>query len=140
LGFRYKINAFGLDIKKLVEKVFLWYYEFEYPNKYFDSEDINKVMLENINNNSCNELEWCDLFNYKKFYYLLLDREKTLLDKPKFPNIVDLSPGSSNHFHVDDVLLLLLMMYGLEGKNQGVLCRVESFLMAKVLEMWKKSI
>ena len=41
-------------------------------------------------------------FNYDKFYYMLNSFEKSLLDKPKFPNMVDLYQGSRNHFHVDD--------------------------------------
>ena len=33
---------------------------------------------------------------------MLSDKEKSLIDKPKFPNIIDLYSGSRNHFHVDD--------------------------------------
>lgn len=99
--FKYKSNGFGLDIKKLVEKVLLWY-EFRYPDKYFDLEDVDQVMFEGIQTKGCNKLEWCDLFNYKKFYYMLSGKERSLLDKPKFPNMVDLYSGSRNHFHVDD--------------------------------------
>ena len=33
---------------------------------------------------------------------MLSDKEKSLLDGPKFPNMVDLFPGSRNHFHVNN--------------------------------------
>lgn len=89
------------DIKSLIEKVVVWY-EFRYPNGYFDLEDVDSFMLGDIKTKGCNKIEWCNFFNYKKFYYTLTDKERSFLNKPKFPNMVDLYPGSRNHFHVDD--------------------------------------
>ena len=111
------------EVKSLIEKVVLWY-EFRYSNNYFDFLDVDKFLIGDLDSkcgkstwcnmfdhnkflprdmsSSCDDLEWCNLFNYDKFYYMLSDKEKKLLDKPKFPNLIDLYPGSRNHFHVDD--------------------------------------
>ncbi len=95
------ITTFTVDeIKSFVEKIVLWY-EFRYPNNYFDLEDVDKVMLGDLGR-GCNKVEWCNLFSYDKFYYMLNSFEKSLLDKTKFPNMVDLYKGSRNHFHLRD--------------------------------------
>ena len=95
------VTSFTVDeIKSFIDKIVLWY-EFRYPNNYFDLEDVDSVMFGNLGK-SCNKLEWHSFFNYDKFYYMLNSFEKSLLDKPKFPNMVDLYSGSRSHFHVDD--------------------------------------
>lgn len=96
------ITTFTVDeVKSFVDKMVLWY-EFRYPNNYFDLEDVDGVMLGDIGSRGCNKLEWSNVFNYDKFYYMLNPFEKALLDKPKFPNMVDLYSGSRNHFHLRD--------------------------------------
>lgn len=89
------------NIKKLIEKAVFWY-EFRYPNNYFDLEDVDDFMLGEVDKTGCNKLQWCDVFNYEKFYYTLTCDEKLLLSRSKFPHIVDLSSNSRSYFHVSD--------------------------------------
>lgn len=118
-----KSGYYVKEVKSLIEKVVLWY-EFRYSNNYFDFLDVDKFLIGDLSSScnktswcnlfdynkfshrdmagSCESLQWCDLFNYDKFYYILSDSEKKLLDKPKFPNFVELQPGSRSHLHVDD--------------------------------------
>jgi hypothetical protein len=95
------ITTFTVDeVRSFVDKIVLWY-EFRFPDHYFDLEDVDKVMLGELGK-SCNKVEWCNLFSYDKFYYMLNSFEKSLLNKVKFPNMVDLYQGSRNHFHLND--------------------------------------
>ena len=94
-------SSYGVDaIKDLVEKMVAWY-TFRYSNNYFDMEDVDSFLLGGINK-TCNKLEWCDFFDYTKFLYVLSNHQSKLLMNPKFPNMIDLYPGSRSHFHVND--------------------------------------
>jgi len=86
------------DIKNMIEKLAVWY-ELRYPDSYFDCKDVDKFMPDNFSQSKVHQ-QWCDFYDFRKFYYSLFSKEKVLIDKPIYPDVIYLKNNSSSHFHL----------------------------------------
>ena len=57
-------------------------------------------MFKEVDFHGCNQQQWCDFYNFDKFYLSLSECEKTMLDKPRYPQLIYLVGDRGFHIHV----------------------------------------
>ena len=110
-------NEKKIEYKKmedLIEKWAVWY-ELRYPNytivnDQFDKKNIDNIMFSDnqyVYTNFDEEsdafaLEWSSLYNAHAFISSLPEKERNIIKKYKYPNIVYLNDHRYHHFHLDN--------------------------------------
>ena len=133
------VREFSLkELKNVIEKI-TNQYELRYPDLYLDQGDIDSILFKEVDFHGCNQQQWCDFYNFDKFYLSLSECEKTMLDKPRYPQLIYLVGDRGFHIHVGGDATLMMEYLANDG-DENLVCFVNYFDDGKLVKKTIKEV